>query len=142
MNRVTTAIMIGIIAIGVSLVGTGCAAMKAAEEQRKAELETAKNARYDVTIEQLRQTILTVLVQLDYRIERQDERTGYFETQWGLRSMYGTSHRVRILGQVLGDRPYSVDLKGEVITQESVTPEKFEDEITLRIYEMLESSAQ
>jgi hypothetical protein len=142
MNRVTTAIVIGITVIGVSLVGTGCAAMKAAEEQRKAELEAARNARYDVTSEQLREAILTVLIQLEYRIERQDERTGYFETQWGLRSMYGTSHRVRILGQVQGDRPYSVDLKGEVISQESVTPEKFEDEIATRIYEKLKSSAE
>jgi uncharacterized lipoprotein len=125
--------------VPVLLICTGCAYLAQQEAAQQAKRAEARAAEYDLPRETVMEAVLSTLLQLDYRIERQHESTGYIETNWASRMMYGARHDVRIVTQVTGERPYRVEVLANVRSQESVTPEPFEDEVYVRIYERLSS---
>ena len=116
---------------------TGCAAMREAEARRQARLEAARTAEYDVARDDVLEAVLTTLLHLDYQILRQNQEMGLYETAWCDRSMYGATHKVRIIVEISGNGPYSAAVRGEVITTENLTAKSFEDEVYERLYQRL-----
>jgi hypothetical protein len=126
-----------VVVIGVSMLALGCAAMRAAEERRRAEIETARSADYDVDRNKVTEAVLSSLLQLDYTIDRQIPTSGYIETNFVERPLLGSMHRVRIAAQVSEQRPHSVAIQAQVLSSEKSAPATFENEIYLLVHQKL-----
>jgi hypothetical protein len=115
----------------------GCAAMKEAEERRQAEIAAAREATYDVPRDEVRHALINTLLHLEYPIERQNDELGIYETNWTSRSMYGASHTVRVVAMISATRPYKLDIRADIRSQEAIEPKVFEDEVYQNVHAQL-----